>query len=248
MNKPIVQFKNIEMRFGPNVVHRDISLDIGRGESLTFLGPSGTGKTVLLKMIIGLLSPTAGSVHVFDQDISQLEEGELTKVRQEAGMLFQGGALFDSLSVFENIAYPLYEAGERDPLNVKNRVFETLELVGLPEVAEKSPSELSGGQKKRIGLARALASKPEIILLDEPTTGLDPTSIRRIDNVIIRLNEELGITTISVTHDIESAKRISKRWILLHNGHVSADGPVEELIQHNERVQHFIEGNWNTGE
>lgn len=244
MDQELVAFKNVEMSFGKLTVHKDISLSIHKGDAVTFLGPSGTGKTVLLKLIIGLLQPTAGHVHVFDKDLGLASEDELIEVRKDVGMLFQGAALFDSLSVFENIAYPLRESGERSEQAIADRVRETLEVVDLPETEEKFPAELSGGQKKRIGLARALANKPIIILLDEPTTGLDPRSIKRIDDVIIRLNQALGITTISVTHDIESAKRISNRWILFHDGHIAADGEVDTLIAQNNEVQSFISGLW----
>ncbi len=243
--EPVIELSHFAMQFGPLVVHRDISFSVEQGESLTILGPSGTGKTVILKAILGLLSPTGGSVKVLGQDVSHLTDEELRPIRTNLGMLFQGAALFDSLTVFENIAYGLREAKAHSNEEIKDIVSDKLALVNLSGIEKKLPSELSGGQKKRVGLARALASSPSIILFDEPTTGLDPTSIRRIDDLMIKLNEEMGITTLSVTHDIESAKRISKRWILLHNGLIVADGPVDELLAQNAKVKSFTDGFWS---
>jgi len=243
-NQPIIQMRDISLSFPGLVVHRDISLDIYAGDSITILGPSGTGKTVLIKMIIGLLHPTSGEVLAFGKSVLDQKEDELAGLRKKIGILFQGAALFDSLNVYENIAYSLREEGKLQESEIRQIIEEKLELVGLAGVESKYPPQLSGGQKKRIGLARALASSPEVMLFDEPTTGLDPTSIRRIDDLISKLNNEMGMTCISVTHDIQSARRISKRWILMHEGEIVADGPAEQLLEENEQVQRFTEGRW----
>ncbi|MEZ4753270.1 MAG: ATP-binding cassette domain-containing protein [Bdellovibrionota bacterium] len=239
-----VELKNVSMKFGSLVVHKDISFAINKGESVTILGPSGSGKTLILKMIIGLLKPTSGEVKICNHQFSALDETELREVRKKIGMLFQSAALFDSLSVFENIAYSLKEFAEHSEEEIKEIVHQQLQLIGLPGIENKKPPELSGGQKKRVGLARALASKPEILLFDEPTTGLDPTTIRLIDDLIIRLNNEFGITCISVTHDIESAKRISDRWLLINDGMIASDGKVEDLKNKDQNIIDFITGNW----
>lgn len=243
-NSPIITFDKVGIAFGDIVIHEDISFSINAGESVTILGPSGIGKTLILKMIVGLLRPTSGTATVLSQKISELTEEELRTVRKEIGMLFQGAALFDSLSVFENIAYSLREYGETAEEEIRDIVHERLSVVGLSSHVNKFPSQLSGGQKKRVGLARALASSPRIVLFDEPTTGLDPTSTRMIDEMIIRLKSEFNITCVSVTHDIASAKRISDRWFLINNGHIVADGPVEEISTSNKDVHDFISGNW----
>ncbi|MCB0337242.1 MAG: ATP-binding cassette domain-containing protein [Bdellovibrionales bacterium] len=244
MTEPIIKLQHVGLHFGPLVVHRDVSFSVEKGESLTILGPSGAGKTLILKMIAGLLRPTDGCVFVRGQQLDLLSEDELRPIRRRIGVLFQGAALFDSLDTYENIAYSLREARHRDETEVAERVKKCLEVVGLPGIEHKLPSELSGGQKKRVGLARALISSPEIMLFDEPTTGLDPTSTRLIDDLIIKLRQELGITCISVTHDIASARRISDRWILIHNGGIAADGPASALVEDDALVKQFIEGNW----
>jgi len=243
-NQPIIQMRDISLSFPGLVVHRDISLDIYAGDSITILGPSGTGKTVLIKMIIGLLRPTSGEVIAFGKSVLDQKEDDLAGLRKKIGILFQGAALFDSLNVYENIAYSLREEGKLQESEIRQIIEEKLELVGLAGVESKYPPQLSGGQKKRIGLARALASSPEVMLFDEPTTGLDPTSIRRIDDLIAKLNNEMGMTCISVTHDIQSARRISKRWVLMHEGEIVADGPAEQLLEENDQVQRFTEGRW----
>lgn len=238
-----IELKNVSMQFGNNTVHRDITFGIAQGEVVTLIGPSGTGKTVLLKLMIGLLFPTSGTVSVFGIDMEQADEEQLLEIRSNIGMLFQGAALFDSLTVYENIAYPLRAAKRFSEAEIKDIVKHNLELINLPNIGEKYPPEISGGQKKRVGLARALAISPKVVLFDEPTTGLDPTSVRMIDEEILKLRDEFGITSVVVTHDIESAKRISDRWILLNNGSVVADGPVAE-VQNNKEVHSFISGQW----
>lgn len=243
-SQSLIELSKVSMQFGKQVVHRDISFRVSPGETITIMGPSGSGKTLILKMIIGLLTPTAGDVLVMGEHLQTLPESELRKIRMSVGMLFQGAALFDSLSIYENIAYGLRETGTVDEDFIRDRVQTLLDMIDLPGIESKFPPQLSGGQKKRVGLARALASSPKIMLLDEPTTGLDPTAKRLIDDLICRMNGSMGMTTIAVTHDIESAARISKRWILLHDGMVVADGPASELAQNNQEAIDFIRGNW----
>lgn len=243
-SSPAIELQHVGLSFGKTTVHRDISLTIQRGEGITLLGPSGTGKTLILKLIAGLLQPTQGSVRVFGNSLNGLSEEELCGVRAEIGMLFQGAALFDSLTVFENISYPLIEAGERRLSVLETEVTRLLTLINLPGIESKYPPELSGGQKKRVALARALARRPRILLFDEPTTGLDPTATRLIDDLIVRLRGEMEVTTVAVTHDIESARRISNRWVLLNKGRVLADGPAQEVSQSNQDVLRFISGRW----
>lgn len=242
---PVIALEGVGIQFGSQVVHRNISFAIERGETVTLLGPSGTGKTIILKIILGLLRPGQGKVTVLGKILDRLREEELNSLRLRIGMLFQGAALFDSLSVYDNIAYGLREHGERNENRISSIVTEKLEIVGLKGIEQKFPPQLSGGQKKRVGLARALATSPEILLFDEPTTGLDPTARRMIDDLIIRLRQDFGMTSLVVTHDMESARRISNRWILINEGRVLADGPVEEVLRANRPVIEFATGNWD---
>ena len=248
MPEPIIHLDQVSVRFGTNTVHRDISLSVFPGEVLTILGPSGSGKTLILKMIIGLLQPTAGRVCVLGHCLAGLSEAELLPVRERIGMLFQGAALFDSLTVYENIAYSLRERHQLDESAIRRIVQEKLDLIGLPGIEQKLPGQLSGGQKKRVGLARALASSPQVVLFDEPTTGLDPTATRMIDDLIQKLKNDFGITSVIVTHDIASARRISDRWALIHDGRVAADGPAGQLAETHPLVQSFVSGNWKEQE
>lgn len=244
ITSPLIEFQNVAVKFGKTVIHRDISFSINERQVVTLLGPSGTGKTVLLKLLIGLLYPTSGSVLVEGKNLALLNREELREMRKEVGMLFQGAALFDSLTVFENIAFPLREYGEKDESRIAAVVEEKLGLVGLAGFAQRFPIQLSGGQRKRVGLARALASAPRVVLFDEPTTGLDPTSRNRIDDLIIQLRDELGITSIVVTHDMESARRISDRIILLSQGNVIVDGSAPAVWEDAEPVRRFARGEW----
>lgn len=242
--EPLVELRHVGLTLGTTVVHRDIHLSLYPGEAATILGPSGAGKTMILKLIIGLIAATHGSVIVTGEDLGTLNQTELARARVNIGMLFQGAALFDSLTVFENIAYGLRERGEKNEEKLRHVVEEKLALVGLPGIEEKYPSLLSGGQKKRVGLARALATSPKIMLFDEPTTGLDPTSTRLIDELILRLKREHGMMCLAVTHDIQSALRFSDRLILINDGVVQADGPVEQVARTNPLVVKFIQGEW----
>lgn len=242
--KPVIELRNVCMSFGKVAVHRDISFKIYPGETVTLLGPSGTGKTVILKLIIGLLHPTSGEILICDEHLPENANLAMFETRKNIGMLFQGAALFDSLNVYDNIAYGLHEANEKSEEEIAAIVKHSLNVIGLPGTEHKFPPELSGGQKKRISLARALASTPAVVLFDEPTTGLDPTAVRLIDDLILKLKHEYGITSIVVTHDIESARRVSDRWILIHNGSIVADGPVAEVSKNNPYVVDFVTGNW----
>ena len=239
-----VEFQDVYTSFGFNHIHKGISFKLNAGEVTTILGPSGAGKTIILKLIMGLTWPNSGSVLVMGRDVCKLDETQLRDLRVNVGMLFQGAALFDSLSVFENIAYGLRERGEFRESKITTIVRDKLEMVGLPGIENKLPTQLSGGQKKRVALARALASSPQIMLYDEPTTGLDPTSTRKIDDLIVKFAKDSGITSLVVTHDIQSARRISDRWMLLSKGIISADGPAGTLAGQNQLVSDFVSGCW----
>jgi phospholipid/cholesterol/gamma-HCH transport system ATP-binding protein len=245
VSENLIEFSAVEKAFGPKVIYRGLDLTVRRGEVLTVVGGSGVGKSVLLKMLIGLLSVDAGSI-VFDgDDVTKMNEDQLARVRQRIAMLFQSGALFDSLTVGENVRYGLDEhyhytmtASEK-----AERVAWALGLVGLPGIEEMWPSDLSGGMKKRVGLARAIAVRPEVVLYDEPTTGLDPINTARVNHMIMGLQERLNFTSIVVTHDMKSAFSISDRMAMVHGGRIIHAGSVEEFQACTDpRVADFIEG------
>lgn len=244
MQQPTVELLDVHTSFGANHVHRGLNFSLQPGEVTTLLGPSGAGKTIILKLIMGLMWPQRGSVRIMGSDLNSMSEQELSALRVNIGMLFQGAALFDSLTVFENVAYGLRERGERDEAKIASIVESRLEMVGLPGINKKLPSQLSGGQKKRVGLARALASSPKIMLYDEPTTGLDPTSTRKIDDLIVKFAKESGITSLVVTHDIQSARRVSDRWMLLSKGVIAAAGRADHLAEESQLVADFVSGQW----
>jgi phospholipid/cholesterol/gamma-HCH transport system ATP-binding protein len=241
----IIEFKDTWKAFGDNQVHAGINLRVRRGETLSIIAGSGEGKSVLLKQIVGLFKPEQGQIFIEGVDIVRLPERKLFEIRKKIGYLFQGAALFDSLSVFENIAYPLRERyrGMKES-EVRRIVMERIELVGLEsEVAQLMPIELSGGMKKRVGLARAFATDPEIILWDEPTTELDPTNVRRINDLIRELQKAKGITSIAVTHDMESIFNFSDRIAMIYDKKVRAVGTVEDMRNSQDEVVHdFIYG------
>lgn len=241
---PTVEFIDVHTAFGAHTVHRGLNFQLFPGEVATLLGPSGAGKTIILKLIMGLTWAKHGTVRVMDREMATITDEGLRDLRVNLGMLFQGAALFDSFTVFENIAYGLRERGETDEAMLARVVEEKLAMVGLPGIERKYPPQLSGGQKKRVGLARALASSPKIMLYDEPTTGLDPTSTRKIDDLIVKFAKEEGITSLVVTHDIQSARRISDRWMLLSKGVIAANGPADRLASENTMVSDFVSGNW----
>jgi len=244
MSNIIIEFKDVYKSFNGILVHNGINLSILEGEIISLLGGSGSGKSVLLKELIGLMKPDKGDILVLDNNVTQMNEEALIELREHIGMLFQGAALFDSLTVFENIAYPLREHLKLTEKEIQDRVAEKLQVVGLSGIEEKMPDELSGGMKKRVGLARAIATEPEIILYDEPTTGLDPMTAQRINDLIIELQRKLGITTIVVTHDLHCVKTVSDRIAMLHEGKIVAVGTWEELVTSNiQVVQDFISGN-----
>jgi len=243
-NTPTVEFIDVHTAFGPHTVHRGLHFQLFPGEVTTLLGPSGAGKTIILKLIMGLAWATQGTVRVMNHNMTDISDEALRDLRVDLGMLFQGAALFDSFTVFENIAYGLRERGERNEEKLSRIVEEKLAMVGLPGIERKYPPQLSGGQKKRVGLARALASSPKVMLYDEPTTGLDPTSTRMIDDLIVKFAKEDGITSLVVTHDIQSARRISDRWMLLSEGIIAANGQAAKLATENELVSDFVSGNW----
>jgi phospholipid/cholesterol/gamma-HCH transport system ATP-binding protein len=242
---PFIRFHKVRKAFGQKIVYAGLNLEIRRGEVLTICGGSGVGKSVALKMLIGLLKADYGSI-VFDGlEVTKLSERELSDVRRRIAMLFQGAALFDSLTVGENVGYGL-EEHLRDTLSKPERVERVewaLGLVGLPGIEEMRPADLSGGMRKRVGLARAIAVQPEVLLYDEPTTGLDPINTARVNHLITGLQERLNITSIVVTHDMKSAFSISDRVAMIHSGQAICTGTVEEFQgSQDQRVRDFIEG------
>ncbi|MBT3180986.1 MAG: ABC transporter ATP-binding protein [Deltaproteobacteria bacterium] len=217
----MIEISNLHKSFGSNEILKGVNLTIPKGKVTVIIGPSGTGKTVLLRHIIGLLRPNAGKVMVDGLNISELAGAELNDFRRRFGMLFQNAALFDSMNVYDNIAFPLIEGyrGRKLP-NIPKIVAEKLKLVGLQGIEKKLPSELSGGMRKRVGLARAIALEPAIILYDEPTTGLDPVMTLAIDNLILSMQQELNVTSVVISHDIDSAFRIGDQIAMIHGGRI----------------------------
>jgi len=239
----MIEAQNISKSFGNTAVLRDVSFKVAEGESLAIIGRSGTGKSVLLKHLIGLLMPDDGTVRVGGIEINNMPERELLAVRRQFGMLFQSAALFDSMNVAENIAFPLRRAGETDEAEIHQRVLEMLSLVEMPGVETKLLSELSGGMRKRVGLARAIVHRPAIILYDEPTTGLDPVVSDSIDQLILRVRDQFNITSIIITHDMRSARRIGQRIIYLRDGQVYLDATAEEVFNSEDLlVSRFVKG------
>src|ERR1041385_4868692 len=213
----MMEVRNLTKRFGTHPVLDGVSFHIEKGESVVIIGRSGGGKSVLLKHVIGLLKPDAGQVFIEGEDITPMNERELIRVRQRFGMLFQGAALFDSMTVAENVGFAFRRNRSLTPAEISRKVAAALEMVDLPGVEDKKPGELSGGMKKRVGLARAIVYQPEIVLYDEPTTGLDPIVSDSIDKLIIRVRERLSVTSVVVTHDMRSARRVGQRILMLHN-------------------------------
>jgi phospholipid/cholesterol/gamma-HCH transport system ATP-binding protein len=242
---PLIKFTNVTKAFGQKVVYRGLDLEIQRGEAVTIIGGSGVGKSVMLKMLIGLLRADSGSI-VFDgAEVTQMNERDLSEVRRRVAMLFQSGALFDSLSVGENVAYGLKEHDFRTMSreDIAERVAWALAAVDLPGIEGMRPSDLSGGMRKRVGLARAIALRPEVVLYDEPTTGLDPINTARVSHLIYGLKQRMNITTVVVTHDLKSAFAISDRVAMVHSGRIIAVGKVDEFRNSKDaRVSDFIEG------
>ena len=228
----MIELRNVSKSFGENTILRDISLKIPPGQTTAIIGPSGTGKSVTLKHIVGLLRPDSGQVLCFGTDMAQASEAELYKVRKRFGMLFQDGALFDSLSVGANISFPLvHHAPEMDEAARRAKVEEKLELVGLPGVYDRPTSSLSGGQRKRVGLARAIVTEPEVILFDEPNSGLDPITSDAIDALISQMKEALGITFIVISHDIVGTINVADHIAMLYGGDLVAFKPTDEFVR-----------------
>lgn len=245
MAKPqiVLDAKHISKSFGPKEVLRDVSLQVEKGKSTVVLGGSGSGKSVFLKCLLGLLHPDNGNVFVDGQETTYASGKERYEIMRKFGMVFQNGALFDSLPIWENVGFGLTEQGV-NPKDVKEQAIMRLAQVGLQaEVADQLPSELSGGMRKRVAFARAICLEPEIIFYDEPTTGLDPITSDMINDLIIKLREELGVTSITITHDMNSAYKIADRIAMLYHGEIIAEGTVKEIqTTDNPFVQQFIHG------
>jgi phospholipid/cholesterol/gamma-HCH transport system ATP-binding protein len=240
----MIELTDVAKRFGSQVVLDGVTLTVNEGETLALLGPSGTGKSVLLKSIIGLIRPDRGTVIVDGQNVALLKRDALSRLRATIGYVFQNGALFDSMNVYENIRLGLTDPSQfNDPEFVKGRVVECLHLVNLnPDVAKKMPAELSGGMRKRVGIARAIAGRPKYVLYDEPTSGLDPVNADIIDALVKRLSDELHVTSIMVTHDVRGAFKTADRIALLTKGRIAAIGPPEEFRASTvPEVQEFLE-------
>jgi phospholipid/cholesterol/gamma-HCH transport system ATP-binding protein len=238
-----IRIRDLYKSFGPKVVLDGVTVDIAPAESLVIIGGSGTGKSVLLKHIIGLLRPDSGTVEVDGVTVGTLGNREITEFRRKFGMAFQEGALFDSMTVWQNVAFPLQRLKKLSHGELNDRVEECLQMVRLEGVSEKLPSQLSGGMRRRVGFARAVAHEPEILLFDEPTTGLDPVTTALIGEVILDLSNRLKTTTITITHDMESAFLIGDRIAMLNRGKIIAEAPPEEFKRlEDPRVQQFIHG------
>lgn len=241
---PKIELRGLCKRFGRKVVLGGVDLKVAPGESLVIIGGSGTGKSVTLKCILGLLKPDGGQILVDGQDVTRLKGRALGEYRARFGMLFQGGALFDSLPVWRNVSFALTHGKARNAREMKRIAIENLARVGLgPEVADLKPAELSGGMQKRVALARAIAAKPEIIFFDEPTTGLDPIRAGVINELIASLVRDLGITAVTITHDMTSARTIAHRIAMLHQGRIIWEGPREQIDSSgNAHVDQFVHG------
>jgi len=238
-----ISIRKLYKKLGAQEVLRGVDLDVRSGETLVIIGRSGGGKSVLLKHIIGLMKPTSGEVLVEGQDIVGLSERKLSDIRKKIGILFQSGALFDSMSVENNIAFPLLEAGIRDPNIIDQKVAEALEVVDLAGEQKKMPENLSGGMRKRVGLARAIVSRPACILYDEPTTGLDPIVADSINHLIRRLQKRFQVTSIVVTHDMKSAFHVADQVAYLYEGRIYFKGTSKELQESKDPViSDFIQG------
>lgn len=224
----IIRFSGVDKAFGPKQVYQGLDLEVFEGETLTIIGASGVGKSVMLKLLLRLLPTDAGSITAFGEEVTTMPPEGVLALRRRVAMLFQGGALFDSMTVEQNIKYPLREHAWGDEERVQARVSQVLEMVGLPGVEKLMPAELSGGMKKRVGLARAIAVQPDVILYDEPTTGLDPINIRRINGLIKDLQRRLGVTSIVVTHDMDSAFTVADRFAMIYDRKVGFVGTHQE--------------------
>jgi phospholipid/cholesterol/gamma-HCH transport system ATP-binding protein len=244
LNRPaMIAVRGLVKRIGEQEILRGVDLEVGRGETLAIIGRSGGGKSVLLKHLIGLMTPDAGEIWIEGQSIIGMKERQLGAIRQKVGILFQGAALFDSMTVEENIAFPLREAGERDPKILQEKVREMLEVVELEGEEKKMPVSLSGGMKKRVGLARSIIRRPSCVLYDEPTSGLDPVVSDSINLLIRRLKQRFGVTSIVVTHDMKSAFQVADHIAYLHEGSIYFHGSPTEIEQSTDPlIQDFLLG------
>jgi phospholipid/cholesterol/gamma-HCH transport system ATP-binding protein len=242
-NGSMISVQGLIKRIGAQEILRGVDLEVARGETLAIIGRSGGGKSVLLKHLIGLMRPDAGEIRIEGENIIGMKERRLASIRQKVGILFQGSALFDSMTVAENIAFPLREAGERDPKVLRARVSEMLEVMELSGEEEKMPVNLSGGMKKRVGLARSIIRQPSCILYDEPTSGLDPVVSDSINRLIRRLQRRLGVTSIVVTHDMKNAFHVADQIAYLHEGRIHFHGTPDDLRQSSDKLlQDFLIG------
>jgi phospholipid/cholesterol/gamma-HCH transport system ATP-binding protein len=239
----MIEVCDLKKSFGAHSVLNGVNLRVGNGESVVIIGRSGGGKSILLKHLIGLISPDEGRVRIDGQDIAGMNERELLKIRRKFGMLFQGAALFDSLSVAENVGFVLEREGKHTRKEIDEKVDEALEMVELAGTQAKKPAELSGGMRKRVGLARAIIYRPEIVLYDEPTTGLDPIVSDSIDQLILRICQRLHVTSVVVTHDMRSARRVAQRILMLYQGKIYTQGTPDELFNSADPiVSNFVNG------
>lgn len=242
-SSPMITVRGLMKKFGEQEILRGIDLEVATGETLAIIGRSGGGKSVLLKHIVGLMEPDAGEIWIQGQNIIRMSERQLGEIRKKVGILFQGGALFDSMTVEENIAFPLREAGERDPKVLRPKVAEMLEVMEMEGHGDKMPENLSGGMKKRVGLARSIIRRPSCVLYDEPTSGLDPVVADSINRLIRRLQHRFGMTSIVVTHDMKNAFDVADRIAYLHKGRIYFHGTSAELQQSSDPlIQDFLLG------
>jgi phospholipid/cholesterol/gamma-HCH transport system ATP-binding protein len=242
-SSPMIEVRGLTKSIGPQEILRGVDLTVAKGETLVIIGRSGGGKSVLLKHLIGLMTPDAGEIRIDGENIIGLTERQLAAIRRKVGILFQGGALFDSMTVEENIAFPLHEAGERDSRKIAEKVREVLEVIELEGEEKKMPVNLSGGMKKRVGLARSIIRRPSCVLYDEPTAGLDPVVSDSINRLIRRLQKRYGVTSIVVTHDMKSAFHIADHIAYLHEGRIYFYGTTAELeISNDPLIQDFMLG------
>lgn len=243
MTENLIIIENLHKSFGEQKVLQGVDLKINKGETIAIIGQSGCGKSVLLKHLIALLEPDEGRIIFNNQPIDELSSSQIVKLRRRYGMLFQSAALFDSLTVAENVGLGLKESRQYSEYEIDNIVEEKLSMVGLSDSALKEPAQLSGGMRKRVGLARAIAHSPEVLLYDEPTTGLDPITADMINDLIVELDEKLNVTSIAVTHDMKSAFKIAQRVVMLYNGRIEFDGSPDEIRNSdNQVVRQFITG------
>jgi phospholipid/cholesterol/gamma-HCH transport system ATP-binding protein len=239
----MIQLLDVHKSFGPKRVLDGFTLEVREGETMVIIGYSGTGKSVAIKHIVGLLEPDAGEVWVDEREVPRLPRRELYELRGQIGYVFQFAALFDSFTIGDNVAMGLRKQGRLGPQEITDRVHEALELVDLPDVADRFPAELSGGMRKRVGIARAIALRPKYMLYDEPTTGLDPVTSAVIDELMVRMREKLGVTSVVITHDMRSAYTVGSRIAMLYEGRVRQVGTVEEIQRTADPiVRQFIEG------